>query len=136
MKKVRCNLCDWETDHDNVNGKTRHVDWHKYARVQKRNTTQGDVIWIWTNVIFVEKSRIVKYLEDTCKLQSVKNVRRRKLVNQKEFFDLISKSLDDFYEVNNTLPDNLYDQLKALNDGIYKIEKIYDELKKEIESWT
>jgi hypothetical protein len=31
---------------DNVNGKTRHVDWHKYARVQKRNTTQGDVIWI------------------------------------------------------------------------------------------
>jgi hypothetical protein len=46
MKKVRCNLCDWETDHDNVNGKTRHVDWHKYARVQKRNTTQGDVIWI------------------------------------------------------------------------------------------
>jgi hypothetical protein len=85
-------------------------------------------------VIFVEKSRIVKYSEDTCKLQSVKNVRRKKVVNQKEFFDLISKSLDDFYEVNNTLPDNLYDQLKALNDGIYKIEKIYDELKKEIES--
>ena len=55
-------------------------------------------------------------------------------MNHKELFDLISKSLDDFYEVNNTLPDNLYDQLKALNDGIYKIEKIYDELKKEIES--
>jgi len=53
-------------------------------------------------------------------------------MDKKEIFNLVSESLDGFYEVNNTLPDDLRNELKILNDSIYKIEKIYQELEKEV----
>ncbi len=42
---IKCNLCQWETADDNVHGKERHEVWHRDARKQKRNTTQGIVNW-------------------------------------------------------------------------------------------
>lgn len=54
-------------------------------------------------------------------------------MNKEEIFELVSESLDGFYELNNILPDHLRDELKILNDSIYKIEKIYEELEKEVD---
>jgi hypothetical protein len=42
---IECNLCNWITSEDNVHGIKRHEDWHKFARIQKRNTTNGIVVW-------------------------------------------------------------------------------------------
>ena len=49
-------------------------------------------------------------------------------MNKEKLFNSVSESLERFYEVNDTLPEHLTDQIEALNDGISKIEKIYDEL--------
>jgi uncharacterized protein with PIN domain len=54
-------------------------------------------------------------------------------MNSKEILDIVSETLDDLYKVNDTLPDDLYDQLKILSDGIYKMERVYDELKLKVQ---
>jgi hypothetical protein len=45
MVMIECNLCGWQTQDDNMHGKSRHEEWHSKARVQKRNTTNGVVSW-------------------------------------------------------------------------------------------
>jgi len=55
MKQYRCNLCGQSFLDDNLIKirKQKHEIWHGKARVQKRNTTQGNVRWVeceeWKN---------------------------------------------------------------------------------------
>lgn len=55
------------------------------------------------------------------------------IMDKSEIFNLASESLDSLYEVNNTLSDEMYEELTHLNHAIQKIEKIYTELRMEIQ---
>jgi hypothetical protein len=47
--QLKCNLCGMEfhaSDDLFDERKTRHEEWHKHCKVQKRNTTEGKVEWI------------------------------------------------------------------------------------------
>ena len=44
LKLIECDLCGMQfskNDYELVIRLNRHTDWHKYARIQKRNTTNG-----------------------------------------------------------------------------------------------
>jgi len=54
-------------------------------------------------------------------------------MDKSEIFNLASESLDCLYEVNDTMNDEMYEQLTRLNHAIEKIEKIYTELRSEVQ---
>lgn len=48
MSMICCNLCSMEFDENDpyiLIRKDRHEEFHAKARIQKRNTTNGDVLW-------------------------------------------------------------------------------------------
>jgi len=47
--ELKCNLCGMEFNSGDSlfdARKTRHEEWHKHCKVQKRNTVEGKVKWL------------------------------------------------------------------------------------------
>jgi hypothetical protein len=49
--KVKCSICDWETDFLNNHGIKRHEDWHDPSQPHKsKNKVWGKVDWKITSI--------------------------------------------------------------------------------------